>query len=257
MDAMTASFDSPDAVRFFRYISVLPVTHEELLRVSPAMAAFFSEGYEAHMDYYYKGKIALALLDFDDPMSWMSKDSLFLMDEVTMIGYPVTTPEAGGSGIIADPEKIFAVTSFSEHPDAAWTFIRTMLLGTDAASVHSPILKSVYDRQVRSELGKPFVYYTDGSKTSFRVTEYNPIEKADPYPDKPGIRRTFDEAEAEKLREVYDSVGAPIFPDQRRCLGDRVGGAVSDERGNVVPGGLREEDPVPRVDLAGGEQVSC
>ncbi|MBR5677032.1 MAG: hypothetical protein IKX20_02725 [Paludibacteraceae bacterium] len=243
MDTMTASFDSPDAVRFFRYISTLPVTHEELLRVSPAIAAFFSEGYEAHMDYYYNGKIALALLDFDDPMSWMSKDSLFLTDEVTMIGYPTTTPEIGGSGIIAEPEKIFAVTSYSEHPDAAWSFIRTILLGMDVSSVHGPILKSVYDKQIRSELGKTFAYYTDGSKQSFLVTEDNPIEKADPYPDKPGIRRTFDEAEAEKLREVYDSVGAPHLSG----ISEEVSEIVSEELSAMSAGASSPEDCAKKI----------
>lgn len=241
MDTMTASFDSPDAVRFFRYISTLPVTHEDLLRVSPALAAFFSEGYEAHMDYYYNGKIALALLDFDDPMSWLAKDSLFLTDEVTMIGYPTTTPEIGGTGIIAQPEKIFAVTSYSEHPDAAWTLIRTVLLGTD--TVQGPVLKSVYDRRIQPEIGKTFAYYTDGSKQSFRVTEDNPIGKADPYPDKPGIRRTFDEEEAEELRTVFDTVGAPHLSG----ISEAVSEIVSEELSAMSAGMSSPEDCAKRI----------
>ena len=176
-------------------------------------------------------------------MSWLSKDALFLTDEVTMIGYPVTASETGSSGIIAEPEKIFAITSFSGHPDAAWTFIRTVLLGMDASSVHGPILKSVYDRQVLSELGKTFAYYTDGSKTSFRVTEDNPIEKADPYPDKPGIRRTFDETEAEKLRAVYDSVGSPHLSG----ISEAVSEIVSEELSAMSAGMSSPEDCAKRI----------
>ena len=242
-DAMTASFDSPDAIRFFRYISTLPVTHEELLRVSPAVSAYFTEGYEAHMDYYYHGKIALALFEFDDPASWMSKDSLFLTDEVTMIGYPTSAPEIEGSGVIAEPKKIFTITSFSDHPDAAWTFIRTMLLGTEEPPIEGPILKSVYDQQIRSEVGKTFAYYTDGSKQSFRVTEDNPIEKADPYPDKPGIRRTFDEAEAEKLRYVYDNIGAPHLSG----ISEDVSEIVAEELSEMSAGVSSPEDCAKRI----------
>ena len=241
MDTMTASFDSPDAVRFFRYISTLPVTHEELLRVSPALAAFFSEGYEAHMDYYTNGKIALALLDFDDPMSWLSKDAIFMTDEVTMIGYPTSAAETEGGDVIAQPEKIFAVTSYSEHPDAAWTFIRTMLLGTD--TVQGPVLKSVYDRRIQPEIGKTFAYYTDGSKQSFRVTEDNPIGKADPYPDKPGIRCTFDEEEAEKLKTVFDTVGAPHLSG----ISEAVSEIVAEELSAMSAGVSSPEDCAKRI----------
>ena len=243
MDTMTASFNSPDAVRFFRYISTLPVTHEELLRSSPAMATYFSEGYEAHLEYYYNGKIALALLDFDDPESWLSKDFLFLTDDVTMIGFPTATPEIAGSGIIAEPEKIFALTSFSEHPDAAWTFIRTILLRTDMSHIHGPILRSVYDQQVRSELGKTFAYYTDGSRRSFRLTENYPLEKADPYPDKPGIRRTFDEAEAEMLRAIYDSVGTPHLSG----IGESVSEIITEELSAMSAGISSPEECAKKI----------
>ncbi len=238
MDTMTASFDSPEAVRFFRYISTLPVTHEELLRASPAMTAFFADGDMAEMmDYYYKGKIALALFHFDDPMSWLSKDALFMTDEVTVIGYPAAAPET--DGIIAVPEKIFTVTSFSEHPDAAWSFIRTMLLGTGdgLSSIEGPVLKSVYEKQVKSDLGKTFAYYTDGSRTSFRGAQN------DPYPDKPGIRRTFDEAEAEKLRAVYDGVGAPHLSG----ISEAVSEIVSEELSAMSAGVSSPEDCAKKI----------
>ena len=73
--------------------------------------------------------------------------------------------------------------------------------------------------------------------------EDNPIEVANPYPDKPGIRRTFDDEEAEKLRTVFDSVGAPHLPG----ISEDVSEIVSEELSALSAGMSSPEDCAAKI----------
>ena len=229
------SFDSPEALRYLEFLVTLPANTEEWRKRSPFANNIFD--YTRSQELYFEGRIVLANFSFTDPLSWLGRYATFMTDDVTLIGYATKNPEIPYSGIISVPVDVLTINAASDQPDLAWDFVKYLILQGEVYPCGATVLKSVYDRLAAEKIGMTFAYYADGFMTSFLVTEDTPIEEADPFPDRPGLRVVFTEQEAEELRELFDQIGASYLSG----LAEDVSDIVNEELSAMTAGAASPE----------------
>lgn len=204
----TASFDSPEFVRYLNFIKTLPAEIDYASRPD--------DYYDTRYQRYHNGEIALKNAYVYSPGEWVGLETAFNTKDYTLIGYPVKN--AGEAGSVASCYSAYVITSFTEFPEEAWSFIKSIaapefdenrgrLMG-----IHSfPILKSLYDVIVEDYYTYEYEFYFDGSAG---WGTYDPEHPSTEELDRPGIRTYFTKEDGAKLKEFLDTkVTAPTLTE--------------------------------------------
>ncbi len=226
----TCSFDGPEAVEMFRWLSTLPATAIEYRKRYSSPSISFDD--KTTLDRLYaEGKIALKSCDFYDAESYAAIPLSFLSDDpsdVTLIGYP-TVGDGRYGGIVTSVGHSLMILNTAEHPDDAWAFLCAFLLNGSSVSGEngaSP-LRTVFDR-VQTNSGVR-VKYEDG--TGF-------IGPSDPNPSRKGIRVSYGRTQSEAVKDILDRAGAPILSG----IGEDVSAIISEELSAMSAGASSPED---------------
>ncbi len=164
----TCSFDSPEFAVYLDFLTTLPKEFDYSI-------------YEtiSRREYIASGNFAVQSKSYNGFYEWMT-DKISSATDITRIGYAADNGKSGAY-IKASP---YVITSFCDAPDAAWTFVRTMLEEewNDADQWRPmvnnfPSMKSVFDAEAQT--AQNYVYY----ERSVRPYDpENPPAKADgPY----------------------------------------------------------------------------
>ena len=190
----TASFDSELFVRYLEYAASLPETYEDYSEI-------FS-GYRR--EALLSGKVSLDnAIDIIDTEPWLQLKANFPDGGHTIIGYP--SDNAASSYATCD--SAYVITSFADNPDEMWEVLKG-IYPFDPGDVYYlgagglPSLKPIYDEIMLNE--KYNVFRMDTYFISFGqggMSSYTPGEDD----TEPGMVVTFDEAEADALRDFLDT----------------------------------------------------
>lgn len=200
----TCSFDSPEFLAYLEFLAALPEKYDYSIYDTVARRDVIAAGNYAVQSKSYLG--------FSE---WMT-DKFSSAEEITRIGYAAAGDGDGGSYIKASP---YLITSFCKKPEAAWTFIREMLLEDLAVDENwspmrsnFPALKSAYEEA--SELSQGYVYRQRS------LSRYDP---ENPPTDKDGPYAFFTEEDSAELAAWLDEE-----------VGIRYSGILSDEITDIV-----------------------
>ncbi|MBQ3706988.1 MAG: hypothetical protein II889_03670 [Clostridia bacterium] len=208
-EAGTCSFDSPDFVRFLRFLDALP-TEEEYRRTSP-FAELDSDG---RAEMRLSGRIALAKCQPD--ALGLAPFKLFNTKDWVLIGYPSSTREAG-AGIQIDPTEVFVITTFCEEPDLAWDFIRETFIGGEgrggiSTSLREDLRRSAEDYYGHAQIAyfgdHPYPIYMPGSSEEFTEADL----------EYPGALYVAEPEDTARMEAILDSAGDSLVGRWDRSL---------------------------------------
>ena len=166
----TCSFDSPLYVRYLRFLDSLPSQEEfaKIARRDPRLN-------------YLDGSVALARGYLEGDSNVLEWESWFNSPDYVIVGYPSADP-AWRNQLSA--EHAFVVTKTAEHPDAAWTFLRTYFRSpgeqTWMFGIGLSSLKSCFDEQVEKMKNEIMIHFENGEWTGWPAPreEYEKWEEA-------------------------------------------------------------------------------
>ncbi len=200
-------FENPDFIRLLEYCRTLPADESELARRYPEVA---SASRQEIYRLYQEGKIALFSGSAAENTFYLRYCKLWGGWDWHAVGYPA--PEGGGISVSAGP--VAALTKYSEKPELAWEFLRTVFEMNDSMTQYGnlPLLRSTWDRMAVEIENTVTAAHYDGS------TESRPKD-SDPLPtlDSPGVLVEAGPAETAKILAVLDSACVPIMegmPDE-------------------------------------------
>jgi len=190
----TASFDSDLFVRYLEYAASLPESYEDYSEI-------FS-GYRR--EALLSGKVSLDnAIDIIDTEPWLQLKANFPDGGHTIIGYP--SDNAASSYATCD--SAYVITSFADDPDEMWEVLKG-IYPFDPGDVYYlsagglPSLKPIYNEIMLNEKYNVFrmgTYYISFGQSG--LSSYTPGED-----DKePGMVVTFDETEADLMRDFLDN----------------------------------------------------
>ncbi|MBR4894985.1 MAG: extracellular solute-binding protein [Clostridia bacterium] len=199
--AGTCSFDSPEFLRWLKFLGALP-TQSEYVKTSPLAQVEPEEKYE----FYHNNKIALQGVAYFNLQSLVRDPVWFGTNDFTRIGY------AGAEGTIFDLafSDTFMIGKDAAAPDLAWEFIAACMEpdrfpdGRPTGGGTIPVLKDVY-----GELCEEYYdYYIIGSFSGGGGMAKKDPEVPPPTSetlDKPGYVFEFTEEDAVRLKKDLDS----------------------------------------------------
>ena len=199
--AGTCSFDSPEFLRWLKFLGALPAG-AEYARTSPLAQVEPEEQYQ----FYHNGMIALRELAYFNLQSLVRDPAWFGTKDYTRIGY------AGAEGTVFDLifSDTFMIGKDAAAPDLAWEFIAACMEpdrypdGRPTGGGSIPVLKDVYD-----ELCEEYYdYYIIGSFSGGGGMAKKDPEVPPPTSetlDKPGYVFEFTEEDAARLKKDLDS----------------------------------------------------
>ena len=156
MEAYKANFDSES------FITLLEMT------------TFFSEAIDPDLrpsliDKYFKVQRGEQILAFDSlaDVSFFHIISYIIGDSIFAIGFPT----ADGGQHIALPGDLFGINAASLYADAAWSFIRTLLLESADVELGFPLHIDLFNERVdevmapayEKDIGGNYMYDSDGN----------------------------------------------------------------------------------------------
>lgn len=200
----SCSFDSPEFLRWLRFLAAVP-TLNEYKQSSPYARADNNEKYLP----YFEGKIALRqfrIMSFTDLPEF---EIQFNTKEYDVIGYPVSEVRRG-AGTRVIPLGTFVVTSFCEDPDAVWETIRFLFTGENLLTEGLPAMKQDYDRLARTFIDERIeqaVYFRGGGHSRPGDPE-NPTKPEDM--NYPGIVFYLTEEKAAEYKKLLDEAGTSV-----------------------------------------------
>lgn len=230
LDNGTCSFDSPDGIALFRWISGLPASSIEYRKKYPQSKISGSD-FAALNALYADGRITLSAGAFSDNESYVSIPLRFLstdLSDVTLIGYPRVGEDGLWGGIVTEPSRPMMILSTSAYPDEAWEFLKAFLTDpftADRDGGASP-LRTVFER-AQSFIGVR-IQWADG--TGF-------IGPTDPNPGRAGLRVHYGREETMLVETVFDSVGAPWLSG----IGAEVSAIIAEELSALTAGSATPE----------------
>ena len=211
----TCDFESGDFPRFLRLLQTLPADSEEYAKTSPLASASKSEQVRQIQD----GRVILYRVRTSAPVFEYLQTKLYCADgEAVPIGYPTS----GFSGNIMRAETSWIVTSFSEHPDAAWELLKSIVRERNADNLpHCTALISDFDRNAEEHYGIEYIYYYDGGNDGKPYDPENPTRDSDL--SSPGVVARYTEEDHERLKAWIGSAGTPLVsqvPEQVQAIID-------------------------------------
>ena len=225
----TCDFESGDFPRFLRLLQTLPADSEEYAKTSPLASASKSEQVRQIQD----GRVILYRVRTSAPVFEYLQTKLYCADgEAVPIGYPTS----GFSGNIVRAETSWIVTSFSEHPDAAWELLKSIVRERNADNLpHCTALISDFDRNAEEHYGIEYIFYYDGSTDGKPYDPENPTRDSDL--SSPGVVARYTEEDHERLKAWIGSAGTPLVsqvPEQVQAIIDEeisayLGGVGTDQ----------------------------
>ena len=194
-DNKTASFDSDVFVQYLEYVDSMPADYDE----------YYDNVANRLRDALHSGRISLcneAKMYF--VMSWLELKTQFPQGGHTIIGYPSDSPASA----YATAEAAYVITSFADDPDQMWEILKGIFpldpkYVTYKNPTGLPALKYIYDAVAEDESDIEYVIKYQGGMTGHSYDPANPMKPEDL--DEPGMILYFDEAEAEKLRDLLDN----------------------------------------------------
>ena len=142
-------FDSPVFIRYLEWLKALP-TSAELQQRSPAVSLYPET---LAREYYQNGSVALRSFSAEDTDALLLISDLFGQEPVAVPGNPMTE----GSGTVVETTRVFVIPPNAPDPDAAWAFIRSVLLADDLSDEmrwHVPSGIPAYLPTFEKECGK-------------------------------------------------------------------------------------------------------
>ena len=185
LTAGTCSFDSPDFLRWLRFLGALP-DQSEYVKTSPLAKVDPEEQYS----FYHNNKIALRELPYFNLYSMVRDPIAFGTKDYTRIGY------AGAEGTVFDLifSSTFMIGTDASAPDLAWELI---------AACMEPDRKDVYD-ELCEEYRDVYIisYFSGGGGVAQKDPE---LEYSEDSLEKPGYIIEFTEEDAARLKKDLDS----------------------------------------------------
>ena len=188
--------------RFLRLLETLPADYEEYEKTSPVASASKSE----QVRQIQAGKVMLFLKRTSMPViEYLQTKLYFPNGEAVPIGYPTS----GYSGNIVRTETSFLITSFSEHPDAAWELLKSIVRENGADGFpHCCALISDFDRKMEEQYRIEYILYYNGSSEGQPYDPENPTRDSDLA--SPGIVVCYTEEDHERLKSWIANAGTPL-----------------------------------------------
>ena len=241
-EAGTCSFDGPEFRRVLDYLLSLP-GYEGL-----TAAGYMAD--EEDFAPYLEGRIALRDAVIRSPGEILGLSTLFGTEDFVLIGLP-TPIRRSGAGIRADMNDAVALTSFCEHPDAAWAMIRFLFEGEVPMTVsvngalRDPIpslrsrLESMIDAYTAGDM--EFRFYYDGASSMKHGDRAHPTDPAEL--DRPGVVSFFTEEAKDELEAVLDRAGSPMA----EAVDPQIREIVREELSALYAGACSPEDCAARI----------
>jgi ABC-type sugar transport system, periplasmic component len=201
LTAGTCSFDSPDFLRWLKFLDALP-TQSEYVKTSPLAQVEQEERYP----FYLNGKIALREQTYYTLKYLVSDPAAFGTKEFTRIGY------AGAEGTVFDLifSDTFMIGKDASSPDLAWELIAACMEpdrypdGRPVGGGTIPVLKDVYDDLCIEYYNSYIIgYFSGGTEIAGKDPELPPLTSETL--DKPGYVFEFTEEDAAHLKTDLDS----------------------------------------------------
>lgn len=195
-DSKTASFDSDVFVRYLEYVDSMPADYDE----------YYDNVATRLREALHSGRISLcneAKMHF--VMSWLELKAQFPQGGHTIIGYPSDSPASA----YATAEAAYVITSFADDPDQMWGVLKGIFpldpkYVTYKNPTGLPALKYIYDAVAEDESDMEYIFkFSSGGMGGRSYDPANPMKPEDL--NEPGMILYFDEAEAEKLRDLLDN----------------------------------------------------
>ncbi len=197
------AFDDPLFVRWLKFVSSLPKDESELKKRSP----FDAEKDSSKYDWLMTDRVALARMYGYDATDCVRFESTFGTKDWVLVGYP----SAEGSGTEISSTIACCVTTFCPDPDAAWDFVRTVVLSKKQTTSFSPNLSALRDgteSAMKTSLNRDYVQYFNGEIESNSPKKDPPLTKEDLR--KPGYIIDFTKEDADRILAELDRAGKPI-----------------------------------------------
>lgn len=196
LSTSTCSFDTPEFHAYLEFLATLPEKFDYSIYENVSRQDFLANTTYAVQSKAYTGVF-----------SWVT-DKLSSVPEITRIGY---ASENSGSYIKASP---YVITSFCEEPEAAWTFVREILLNDfedaeewEPMGGNFPSMKAVYEEAAKH-----------CQKYVYRQRNLRLYDPENPPTDADGPYTFFTEEDSAELAAWLDEdVGVPysgILPDE-------------------------------------------
>jgi hypothetical protein len=239
IDAANAScsFDSPEFLRWLRFLAAVP-TLNEYKQSSPYARADKNEKYLP----YFEGEIALRQFRILSFTNLPEFEIQFNTKEYDVIGYPVSEARRG-AGTRVIPLGTFSITSFSADPDSAWKVLRFLFTGENLVMDGLPALKTDFDRLARTFIDEKVeqgIYFRGGGHSRPGDPD-NPTKPEDM--NYPGIIFYLTEEKAEEYRKLLDEAGASTVT----AVDPQVAEIISEEISSFLGGGCTAEDCAARI----------
>ena len=227
METGTCSFDSPEAIRLFRWLSTLPATNAEYRKRYSSLNAMFDD-----LDVMYaEGKIALYSKTFSDGSGYSSAPLGFLeenMDNLTMIGYPTVGDSGDTGGIVTSVGRTMMILNTAAYPDDAWAFLSAFLQDPVTSYTGTSPLRTVFLDETTPNMTGYSIKWADG--TGF-------VGPVDPAPGRKGIRIPYGWDEHHVVAEILDRVGTPLLSG----IGEEVSAIIAEELSALSAGASTPE----------------
>ncbi|MBR5364808.1 MAG: carbohydrate ABC transporter substrate-binding protein [Clostridia bacterium] len=215
MEAGTCSFDSPEAIRLFKWLSTLPATNAEYRKRYSSLNAMFDD-----LDVMYaEGKIALYSKVFSGadgyagiPLSFLEEN----MDNLTMIGYPTVGNRGDTGGIVTSVGRTMMILNTAAYPDDAWAFLSAFLQDPVTSYTGASPLRTVFLDEATPNMTGYNIKWADG--TGF-------VGPVDPAPGRKGIRIPYGWDERYAVADILDRVGTPLLSG----IGEEVNAIIAEE----------------------------
>ncbi len=197
----TCSFDSPEFLRWLKFLGALPAG-AEYARTSPLAQVEPEEQYQ----FYHNGMIALRELAYFNLYSMVRDPAVFGTKDFTRIGYAGTE----GAALVPAFSDTFMIGKDASAPDLAWEFIATCMEpirypdGRPSGGGTIPVLKDTFDELCEEYYDSYIIgYFSGGSGIAEKDPELPPLTSETL--DKPGYVFEFTEEDAARLKKDLDS----------------------------------------------------
>ena len=242
LDAGTCSFDSPEFLRWLRFLDGLP-TYEEFM-LSPLAPKTAEDEADVRYLYYHAGKVALAEAVYPNLQSMVRDPAIFGTKEFTRIGHV-------GSESIFDLSfnNVFMIGKDAARPDLAWEVIAACMEpqrwpdGRVIPGGTVPVLKDAYDELCEQYYDMYII--ADFSGGGGGMAEKDPeIEFTEDMLDEPGYIIEFTEEDALRLKKDLDSRSVTRIADR---LPPEIKSIAEEEISAFLAGQSSAEDCVKKI----------
>lgn len=227
----SCSFDSPEFIAYLNFLKTLPEKVDKNVYT------------DKYRDQLTAANPVVRTQTYSGFNEWMRDRFLIEGGEVSRIGYVSANGQKRSSYLTASP---YVITSYCDTPDAAWTFLREMVLVGDIREIafEKPVLRmetwydiTAWKFPVRkadylasAETAKKMVYTEKGS---------SPYDPENPPSEKNGPYYLFTDEDSDELyRWLDEEVGTPytsfLPPDLQTIVNEEIsvylGGAQTAEK---------------------------